>query len=375
MSTPTLPSLPAFQILGKPVSIPQIEKELDLLFSDGEESYDRESEESSGIARASLINLALYNENQEDLEQDAGVLAELTSEAACRSLLINADTHAEDLTAQAWVQVHCQINREGRKTVCTEQISFFLTGDSPGLLRSIVFSHLDSDLPLAFWWRGEFSDAFESDLYSRIDRLLFDSESWESPRNQFIRLVAAQGESPSPFVMHDLAFTRLNAVRHAIANAFDRPAVANQLSSLRKAKLRFAPGYEMSAIHLAGWIASRLGASPELSQSTPGHFAFQSGRIGFPSAFTIEIEPLSEDRKGTVEADFTMKDVEVEISRCQTRDFIRTLTHSDDCPTTEDWLPAKQLNDETLVKDILNRAGRNRTFANVLPIVRELLSV
>ena len=78
--------------------------------------------------------------------------------------------------ARAWIQAHCQINRRGEKSVCSEQISFFLTGRSPGLLRNVVFAHLDSDLPLAFWWRGEFSDAFEERLYSRIDRLLFGSD-------------------------------------------------------------------------------------------------------------------------------------------------------------------------------------------------------
>src|SRR5690606_30772650 len=119
--------------------------------------------------------------------EDAALLAEVTGEAACRSILISADTRPQAPDAKAWVQVHCQIDRNGSKTVCTEQISFHLAGASPGMLRNIVFAHLDSDLPLAFWWRGEFSDAFEEGLYSRIDRLLFDSEEWESPRNQFLR--------------------------------------------------------------------------------------------------------------------------------------------------------------------------------------------
>ena len=128
--------------------------------------------------------------------------------------------------------------RRAKKTVCTEQISFFLSGDSPGLLRNIVFSHLDSDLPLAFWWKGEFSDAFERGLYSRIDRLLFDSESWAAPRNQFLRLLEAQGDKSCPFVMHDFAFTRMNSIRSAIANAFDRPALAQRLGSINGITLR-----------------------------------------------------------------------------------------------------------------------------------------
>ncbi len=368
MTSPTLPVLPAFQILGQPVEISSIEKELQELFMDGDE-------DGTGVARASLINLALYSENQEELEKDASNMAELTSESACRSLLINADTKSPEMTAQVWVQVHCQINREGQKTVCTEQISFFLTGDSPGMLRNIVFAHLDSDLPLAFWWRGEFSDSFEPELYSRIDRLLFDSGSWAQPRNQFIRLRTAQKESTSPFVMHDLAFTRLNSIRHAIANAFDRPAIASQISSMEGVKLRFAAGFRMSAYYLAAWIAYRLGMSFDVGQSSEKSLVFTSHRKNAPSSFAVEISDLDEDRKGTVEVDFQLQEARIEISRCQTRDFMRTLTHRADCTTDEDWLPAKKLTDVSLVGDVLNRAGQNRTYSEVLPVVQELLTV
>lgn len=368
----TLPSLPAFQLLGQPVDIQHIERELQALFMD--DGAGKDSPNAGGVARASLINLALYNEKQDELESDASVLAELTSEAACRSLLINADTHASGISARAWVQAHCQIDRNGEKSVCTEQISFFLTGNSPGLLRNVVLANLDSDLPLAFWWRGEFSDAFEERLYSRIDRLLFDSEAWESPRNQFIRLLENQKSASSPFVMHDLAFTRLNSIRHAIANAFDRPALAKDLGSLSTVDIRFAKGYRMSALYLAAWIASKLEARVDLSQSTSGVIVCLSRRKFSSFTFTIRIGELAVDRRGTIEVDFQLGENRVEISRCQTRDFIRTLTHRGSV-TDEDWLPARRMNEASLVADILNRAGRNRTYAQLLPSVQELLTL
>ena len=365
------PSLPAFQLLGQPVELSHIERELQVLFMD--DSGDADSPNAGGIARASLINLALYNENQGELERDASVIAELTSEAACRSLLISADTRHPELSARAWIQAHCQIDRTGEKSVCSEQISFFLTGNSPGLLRNVVLAHLDSDLPLAFWWRGELSDAFEERLYSRINRLLFDSESWASPRNQFIRLLENQAGESSPFVMHDLAFTRLNSIRHAIANAFDRPAVVRELGSLSEVRIRYAKGYRMSALYLAAWIASKLEARFDLSQSGPEHIIVLSGKKGFPSSCSIRIEALDPQRKGTVEVDFLLGDIGIEISRCQTRDFIRTITHRGPA-TDEDWLPAKRMTDAALVTDILNRAGRNRAYARVIPGVQELLT-
>jgi glucose-6-phosphate dehydrogenase assembly protein OpcA len=367
-SAPSLPATPAFELLGEEVEISRIEKALQALFAGGSDA------DHDGIARASLINLALYNENPAELEQDAAVLAELTSETACRSLLIHADTRAAVTGARAWVQAHCQIDRNGAKSVCTEQISFFLTGHSSGLLRNAVLAHLDSDLPLAFWWRGEFSDAFEEGLYSRIDRLLFDSEGWASPRNPFLRLLECQRGTSSPYVMHDLAFTRMNSIRHAIANAFDRPLVARELGSLSEVTIRYANGFRMSALYLAAWTAARLETGIDAGISTSREIVCLPCK-GLRKGFRIRLAELDPARLGTVEVDFEMGGTRVEISRCQTRDFIRTLTKRENADTQEDWLPARRMHDAALVADILNRAGRNRTHGQILPVVLELLAL
>jgi len=370
MTTTGFPSPPSSVLaaLGEEVEVSRVEKALQALFA-GDEL------QQGGIARASLINLALYNENPAEIEADAAVLAELTSETACRSLLIHADTRSTATGARAWVQAHCQIDRNGEKSVCTEQISFLLGGRSPGLLRNVVLANLDSDLPLAFWWRGEFSDAFEEGLYSRIDRLLYDSETWESPRNPFLRLLECQRTSSSPFVMHDLAFTRLNSIRQAVAKAFDRPLVGRALGSLSGVTIRHAKGFRMSALYLAAWIAGRLESGIDDGASSPGEVRCRAGRKVPRSGFPIRFAELDPSRLGTVEVDFEMEGIRVEVSRCQTRDFIRTLTKREGASTEEDWLPARRLHDASLVADILNRAGRNRTHAQILPTVLELLAL
>ena len=75
-------------------------------------------------------------------------------------------------------------------------------------MRNTVFAHLDSDLPLVFWWQGELSDVFEERLYSRIDRFIFDSRHWSRPETQFLRLNAAIGDGDGSFIPHDLSYTR-----------------------------------------------------------------------------------------------------------------------------------------------------------------------
>jgi hypothetical protein len=82
---------------------------------------------------------------------------------------------------------------------------------------------------------------------------------------------------------------------------------------------------------------------------------------------------LSPDRLGNVEVDFDLKGTEVKVSRCQTRDFIRTRIEHSEGTSEEDWLPSKTLSDASLVSDILNRAGQNCTHGRILPMLQELL--
>ncbi len=355
---PTPP--PAFERLGEEVALPRIEKALRSLFDAGE-----------GIARASLINLALYNENPDQLGHDAAALAELTSETACRILLVHADPRAPSIGARARVQANCQIDRNGRRTVCTEQISFFLGGAAPGLLRNVVLANLDSDLPLAFWWRGELSEAFEERLYSRIDRLLFDGETWQSPRDSLLRLLEARRHAS--FAMHDLAFTRLNSVRQAVAKAFDRPALARELPSLSEVSIRHAAGRRLSGLYLAAWIMGRLGAEIDPADSNPAEVRCRPGASGPREGLRLRIAELEPGHRGCVEIDFQLGGARVEIGRCPASDFLRTLTKRTGAAPEEDWLPARRLNDASLVADILNRAGRNRTHAATLPGLLRLL--
>lgn len=357
-------------ILGQPVELSRLDQELQQLFLD--------SSEEVGITRASLLNLALYNENQEQLEEDCAALEAITRESACRALLIHTDPRGGEVRAQSWIQAHCQVSGSGTKQVCTEQVSFLLEGRAPGMVRNIVFAHLDSDLPLALWWRGEFSDVFEESLYSRVDRLLFDSEDWETPRNQFLRLQDAQDRSHDHLVLHDLSFTRLNPVREAIANAFDRPRADHRLESLERIEIRSAPHHRMSAIYLANWIAERLGARLDPAASTADRFVFLGDRRRSegPGSFAVSLGGIESGRKGCVEVDFHLAHQRIEISRRQSRDFLRTRIHDleqEDCE--EHWLPNPGSSDADLVTQILIRAGRNRAYSRILPQVGELLAV
>ena len=169
---------------GIPVPIGGIEKELGRLW---EASGDNKT-------RASLVNLAVYSEGNGSLTANSATVRSIAGEHAMRAILVEADPFASGSSAEAWISMHCYPRGSKGGSVCSEQISFRLSGEAARSLQSVVFSHLDSDLPLALWWQAPFRTPVEGKLWRWVDRLIFDSRSWEDPSAQF----AAVSSIPPP---------------------------------------------------------------------------------------------------------------------------------------------------------------------------------
>ena len=155
---------------GMPVEISKIERELKKLWDQGGEA----------MSRASLMNLAVYSEAPGSLPANTALVSQITEDHACRAIVIGADGNAKEDLVEAWISAHCHVSRAGRKQICSEQLSFSLQGSFAKLLPNIVFSHLDSDLPFYLWWQGDFHDPMDPQLWTWVDRLIYDSQGWES---------------------------------------------------------------------------------------------------------------------------------------------------------------------------------------------------
>src|SRR2546428_9579081 len=165
-----MPAIAENYSLGLPVEIGQMDKELKKLWQEGE----------GAKTRASLMNLAVYSEAPGSLEKNTQLIAKITENHACRAIVIEADCNAKENRVEAWVSAHCHISRAGSKQICSEQLSFLLQGPCANLLPSIVFSHLESDLPLHLWWQDEFPDPMDPQLWTWVDRLIYDSQTWKN---------------------------------------------------------------------------------------------------------------------------------------------------------------------------------------------------
>jgi glucose-6-phosphate dehydrogenase assembly protein OpcA len=345
-------------LLGQEVPVARIDGELKKLW-----------EIDNAPTRASLINFALYSETTESIERNVQSIQEITQDHACRSILITSLPHEPQSHVRSWITAHCQLDSAGNKTVCSEQIAFLVTHDCGGLIRNIVFAHLDSDLPLIFWWQGDLADRFEHRLYSRIDRLVIDSDSWSDLPAGINLLHQALTNSHAHFVVHDLAWTRTYHMRLAIAAAFENPALNNELANLRSVSITASPQHQATALFLLAWLASRLEIDfrkiPSDSSDTTQRF---EGRKWDPTASLT----LSESNESIALLEIRFENGSYSIEHSPDSRFLRMRTEVPDF-TREKLMPADPTKESELIVDQLMRGGSNSLYHAIVPTFASLL--
>jgi glucose-6-phosphate dehydrogenase assembly protein OpcA len=311
--------------LGLPVDIGSIDRELKKLWDDGQ----------GALTRASLVNFAVYCHGSA-MAKNTELISKLMRNHACRAILIGVEPALPEIEGispsiqepnkeagggrtaapagtqakvQAWINAHCHITREGAKQVCCEQLSFLLEGDAASLVPNIVFSHLDSDLPLYLWWQGDFTEICNNvedchpgtsplqtcacavsrdfqagvscqsgaDLWPWVDRLFFDSLDFSDPLKQFcylrscilrqpVTLHAAGAERYSGterLVLCDLNWGRSLFLRQTIAQIFEAPENLQHLKSVQTVRVACSPKFRSTAALFAGWILGQLGSGSQ----------------------------------------------------------------------------------------------------------------
>src|SRR5436189_640277 len=289
-----MPAIAETYSLGLPVEVSKIDQELKKLW-----------QESQGAAtRASLVNLAVYSEEPDSLTKNTQLMAKITENHACRAIVIEADCKAQENRVEAWINAHCHVSSVGSKQICSEQISFLLKGGCTDLLPSIVFSHLDSDLPFYLWWQREFREPMDPQLWAWVDRVIYDSQGWEDFRAQMSLLESAEQEANQRIVLCDLNWTRLDSVRFALAHFFDHPASHHHFAKINSVRIDFAPGFRSTAVLFAGWLAAQLNWRAENAKSP------QELRFIDPSDRKIDIELRERDGEPIHEVALTTAEVE-----------------------------------------------------------------
>jgi glucose-6-phosphate dehydrogenase assembly protein OpcA len=342
--------------LGAPVPLGEIEQELKKLWHDGK----------GAMTRASLMNLAVYSEQPGSLQRNTRLMAQITENHACRALVIEADCNANEDHVSAWISAHCHVSSVGSKQVCSEQISFLLKGRCTTQLPNIVLSNLDSDLPLYLWWQEDFRESIDSQLWTWVDRVIYDSHGWRDFRSQMRLLELMRQEANCRIVLCDLNWTRLDNLRFALAQFFDHPASHHRLSKINRLRIDFAPGFRSTAILFVGWLAAQL--KWQVNEVKSAH------ELRFIGASERHIDVELRERNGQPvhEIVLTSGDVEFRVTYAQCGDLLEVSRTQREIRHPQ-LMPAGNNDPVGLISEELIRGGPHHIYLNALNCIRDLL--
>ena len=334
--------------LGIEVPVSQIDRELRKLW-----------EQDDARTNASLMNLVVYTEKPGGLIENSRIINDLTRENACRAILVEI-ARDEEPSLRAWITAHCHLSH-GQKSVCCEQISFRLTGRVTGRFRNTVFSHLNSDLPLIFWWQGELSEVFTERLASVMDRLIVDSSTWADAKAGFARIHDAV-EGNTTLVVQDLAWTRCWQFRVGIAGLFDDTVAQTILGEIEKVRISHSPGNHNTALQVLAWLAVQAGWKWTGGRS----FETKSGQ-------QVEAEiNCSEDSAALGLVELSSEKTVVRVSREKDSGHLLREIVSGDYHVSS-LSPADPESSADLVAQQLSRGGKNSLFLKIVPLFLQLI--
>ena len=338
--------------LGLEVPVSEIDKELRKLWDQDE-----------ARTNASLMNLVVYSEKHGALLENSAIIRNLTREHACRAILVEIDRSESLASIRAWITAHCHL-AHGRKSVCCEQIAFYLTGIVTGRFRNTVFAHLNSDLPLVFWWQGELSDILTERLASVMDRLIVDSSSWADPVSSFERIAQASLIN-TDLILQDHAWTRTWQFRVGIASIFDDPAAQRAIPHIDSVEVTYHPEHRNSALQILAWLASQAGWKDSTAPNTIG-FESPSGK---PIRVVLQKDASAPPigslilHAGEKSASIVQEAGGSHVKRCVSAPGYEVCSLS----------PVDPVLGEELVALQLARGGKNSLFQKILPRFRRLL--
>ena len=322
---------------------------------------------NDALTKASLANFAIYSENAASLAENTEVIREVTREHACRALLIAVDPDAAEVSVRAWITAHCQLNGAGKKSVCSEQIAFLISGQGPNLVPNTVFSWLESDLPLTFWWQGEFSARWEPHLYAVIDRLVIDSGEWENPLPQLNMLEKAWRHDHGGFTVNDLSWTRVLHLRMALAAAFDEPGMLEHLAEVETIEIDYGTGHRIAARMLAAWMIHQAGWV--LESGRPSGDSFLISRAGRK---TLLVFAGTDSRRAVPRVELSGPRGMVRLTHESGNPFIHTRIGLP-TGTVERLTPCPCETPAELVTERLRRGCKTKRYFTLLRTVRAML--
>lgn len=232
-----------------------------------------DSESGSGVLRACSMTLIAVVDDEDDAMALSEMLGLLMREHPSRAIVIRLCEGANQLQGRVFAQCWKPFGHE--QQICCEQVELTASLNRLADIPSIVSPLTVPDLPSVVWFRSSrVAEAADiSGLLALGQKLIVDSSRPGSPSFADIRTLAASG-----FVVGDLAWTRLTALRELVAQLLD----GRELSTIESVIIEHC-SHEAGAEarYLQAWLRSSLPlASVDLHRTgKPGDGRIQRLRI------------------------------------------------------------------------------------------------
>ena len=325
--------------------------------------------------RTSVLTLIVVAPTEETRARATAAVTALAGRHPSRAIILAPTDPDGPATFEARIDAACQVPPRGTTEICTEEIVLRLGGELAQHLSSTVAPLTIHDLPAVLWWPDDapFGSPVFVDLAEECDRVLVDSGGF---RGDGVASLISMAEAVTDgYVVHDIAWMRLELWRELLAGLFDHPLLQPELRRLTSIRVDVArPGSVTRltrAVLFIGWLAAMLDWQVEVPLQLPADGSYQgalkSGRRQIP----VELRPVGSTIDGPVRGTGSLVRVDLEASRVRTMLRVRVTRQSDHLLATADWngapvarRPARlEAFDETpFLAEALDRTGHDPVF-------------
>ena len=213
-------------------------------------SKDESHGTNSGVLRACSMTLVVAAESDEDAVAAGGILAELMHAHPSRAVVLRPSAEPGAMEARVFAQ--CWMPFGKRQQICCEQIEITASRDRLDEVPGAILGIMVPDLPVVLWARGkEWLSAPEFQLVlPLVHKLIIDSAKLGDPAHAFSLMRTLQSETT---YVGDLAWTRLTALRQAIAHLVEDAALLPRLHFVEEIAVEYGE-HPNSATYLAAWL-------------------------------------------------------------------------------------------------------------------------
>jgi glucose-6-phosphate dehydrogenase assembly protein OpcA len=204
-------------------------------------------------------------------------------------------------------------------------------------------------------------------LWTWVDRLIFDSQRWEDFDAQMRLIETAETEANQRIVLCDLNWTRLVQMRLALAHFFDPPSARQKLKEIARVEIDFAPDCRSTAVLLAGWLAAQLDWTAGARKSqTELAFVNEAGKPVAVVFQEINREPISR-------CSIFCGTTEFRVTDAVDADLLNVSMSCDGKERMQQLMPAGRNDPVRLMSEELMRGGPHRVYLRAVSAVRALL--